>query len=67
MLKKLSKFIIKPNGYYLYYEYRIQGLTNKRYSYFASYSLYINYLTKVIGIDFRYAVFSLYFQRFPQY
>ena len=28
--KKLSKFILKRNGFCLYSEYKIQGLTNKR-------------------------------------
>ena len=37
--KKLSKFIIKRNGHCLYSEYKIQGLTNKRDSYCASYCL----------------------------
>ena len=35
--QKLSKFIIKRNGQYLYSEYKRQGLTNKRDSYCASY------------------------------
>ena len=39
--KKLSKFIIKRNGFCLCSEYKIQGLTNKRDSYCASYCLYI--------------------------
>ena len=58
--KKLSKFIIKRNGYCLYSEYHIQ----KNDSYCASYCLYIIYLTKVLGIDFKSAVLSLYYQRF---
>ena len=58
--KKLSKFIIKQNGYCLYTEYQIQ----KNDSYCASYCLYIIYLTKVIGIDFKFAVLNLYYQRF---
>ena len=62
--KKLSKFIIKRNGYCLYSEYKIQGLTSKRDSYCASYCLYIIYLTKVLGVDFKSAVLSLYNQRF---
>ena len=49
--KKLSKFIIKRNGYCFYPEYQIQ----KNDSFCASYCLYIVYLTKVIGRDFRYA------------
>ena len=57
---KLSKFIIKQNGYCLYSEYQIQ----KNDSYCASYCLYIIYLTKVLGIDFKSAVLNLYYQRF---
>ena len=41
--KKLSKFIIKRNGYCLFSEYQIQ----KNDSFCASYCLYIIYLTKV--------------------
>ena len=58
--KKLSKFIIKRNGYCLYSEYQIQ----KNDSFCASYCLYIIYLTKVLGIDFKPAVLNLYYQRF---
>ena len=60
--KKLSKYIIKRNGYCLYSEYKIQGLTNKQDSYCASFCLYIIYLTKVIGIDFKSVVLNLYYQ-----
>ena len=56
--KKLSKFIIKRNGYCLYSKYQIQ----KNDSYCASYCLYIIYLTKVLGIDFKSAVLNLYYQ-----
>ena len=56
--RKLSKFIIKRNGYCLYSEYQIQ----KNDSYCASYCLYIIYLTKVLGIDFKSAVLNLYYQ-----
>ena len=56
--KKLSKFIIKRNRYCLYSEYQIQ----KNDSYCASYCLYIIYLTKVLGIDFKSAVLNLYYQ-----
>ena len=38
---KLSKFISKQSGYCLYSEHKIQGLTNRRDFYFASYCLYI--------------------------
>ena len=58
--KKLSKFIIKRNGYCLYSEDQIQ----KNDSYCASYCLYIIYLTKVLDIDFKSAVLNLYYQRF---
>ena len=61
--KKLSKFIIKRNGYCLYSEYQIQ----KNDSFCASYCLYIIYLTKVLGIDFISAVLNLYYQRFSEY
>ena len=50
--KKLSKFIINRNGYCLYSENQIQ----KYDSFCASYCLYILYLTKVLGIDFKSAV-----------
>ena len=62
--KKLAKFIIKRNGYCLYSEYKIQGITNKRDSYCASYCLYIIYLTTIVGIDFESAILNLYYQRF---
>ena len=58
--KKLSNFIIKRNGYCLYSEYQIQ----KNDSLCASYCLYIIYLTKIVGIDFKFAVLDLYYQRF---
>ena len=58
--KKLSKFIIKRNGYCLYSEYQIQ----KNDSFCASYCLYIIYLTKILGNDFKSAVLNLYYQRF---
>ena len=56
--KKLSKFIIKRNGYCFYSEYEIQ----KNDSFCASYCLYVIYLTKVMGIDFKSAVFNSYYQ-----
>ena len=58
--KKLSKFIIKRNGYCLYSEYQIQK--NDRLC--SSYCLYIIYLIKVLGIDFKSGVLKLYYQRF---
>ena len=57
--RKLSKFIIKRNGYCLHSEYQIQ----KKDSFCASYCLYINYLTKMLGIDFKSAVLNLYCQK----
>ena len=57
--KKLSKFIIRGNGYCIYSEYQIQ----KNDIYCASYCLYIIYLTKVLDIDFKSAVLNLYYQR----
>ena len=58
--KKFSKFILKRNGHCLYSEYQIQ----KNDSFCASYCLYITYLVKVLGIDFKSAVLNLYYQRF---
>ena len=58
--KKLSKFIIKRNGFCLYSEYQIQ----KNDSFCASYCLYLIFLTKVLDIDFKCAVLNLYYQRF---
>ena len=62
--QKLSKFIIKRNGCCLYSEYKIQGLTNKRDLYCASYCLYLIFLTKVFGMDFKSALLNLFYQRF---
>ena len=53
--KKLSKFIIKRNGYCTYSEYQIQ----KKDSLCASYCLYIIYSTEIVGIDFKPAVLNL--------
>ena len=58
--KKLSKFIIKRYGHCLYSKYQIQ----KNDSYCASYCLYIIYLTKILGFDFKSSVLNLYYQRF---
>ena len=58
--KKLSKFIIKRNGFCLYSESQIQ----KNGSICASYCLYIIYSTKTVGIDFKSAVLNLYYQSF---
>ena len=62
--QKLSKFIIIRKGYCLYSDYKIQGLTSKRDSYCASYCLYILYLKKVSGTDFKSAVLNLFHPRF---
>ena len=62
--QKLSNFNKKRNGYCLYSEYKIQGLTNKRDSYCAIYCLYILYITKVVVIAFKSAFPYLYNQRF---
>ena len=56
--KKLSKIVIKRNVYCLYSEYQIQK--NDRFC--ARYWLYIIYLAKVLGIDFKSAVLNLYYQ-----
>ena len=56
--KKISKFIIKRSAYCLHSEYQIQ----KNYSFCARYCLYIIYLTRVLGIDFKSAVLNLYYQ-----
>ena len=58
--KKLAKLIIKRNGCCLYSEYQIQ----KNDSFCASFCLYILYLTKVIGIEFKSAVLNSFYQRF---
>ena len=49
---KQCKHNTKRNGNCLYCEYKVQGLTSKRESYCAGFSLYINYLRKILGIDF---------------
>ena len=59
---KLSKFIKKRNGRCSNSDCKIQGLKTKKDSYCASYCLYIIYLTKLWGIDFKSAVFNLYYQ-----
>ena len=58
--KKLAKFIINRNGNCLYSENQIP----KNDSFCASYCLYIIYLTKSVGIDFKCAVLKLYYQNF---
>ena len=56
--KKLSKFIINRNGFCSYSECQIQ----KNDSFCASFCLYILYLTKVLGVDFKSSVLKLYYQ-----
>ena len=58
-LKKLFLFIIKRNGFCLYSEDQIQKVD----SFCASYCLYINYLTKIVGIDFKSTVLNLFYQK----
>ena len=60
--QKLSKFIIKRHRWCLCSEYKIQGLTNERDTYCASYCLYILHLTNFVGIDFKSSVLNLYYQ-----
>ena len=62
--QKLFKPIIKRNGHWLFSEYKIHGLTSTKDSHCAGYCLYIDYLTKLIGIDFKSVVSNLYYQRF---
>ena len=61
--QKLSKFIIKRNGHCLNSEYKREGLTSKTDKYCSSFCLYILYLTKAIGIEFKTAVLNLNYQR----
>ena len=60
--QKLSKFLIRRSGYCFHSEYKIQGLTNKRDSYCASFCLFKIYQTKVIGIGFKSDVLYFYYQ-----
>ena len=48
---KVTKCNIKRNGFCLFSEYKIQGLTSKRNSFCAIYCLYKLCLTKILGID----------------
>ena len=57
--KKLSRLIIKQKGFCLYSEHQIQ----KNDGFCASYCLYIIFLTKFVGKDFKSAVSNLYYQR----
>ena len=56
--RKISRLIIKRNGYCFYSEYK----NRKNGSFCASYRLYKIYLTKNIGIDFESAVLKLYYR-----
>ena len=58
--KKLLNYLKNKHKKCIYSEYRIQ----KNDSFCASYCLYIIYLTKVLGIDFKSAVLNLYYRRF---
>ena len=60
--KKLSTFIIKRYGPCLYSEYKRQGVTTKRDIYYAKYCLYVIYLTKFTGLDFKNNVLNTYYQ-----
>ena len=59
--QKLSKIIMKRNGHCLRSKYKIQGFIKKN-SYWASFFLYVLFLTKVLGIDFKSAILNLYYQ-----
>ena len=48
--------------YFLNSNYK--SVTTKRDSNCASYCLYVICLTKILGIDFKYAVLSIYYRRF---
>ena len=61
---KLSKFNKKRNGRCSSAEYKLQGLKSRRDSYCAALSLYIIYLTKVLGLKFKSAALNLVNQRF---
>ena len=56
--KKLLNYLKNKHKKCIYSEYQIQ----KNDSFCASYCLYIIYLTKVLGIDFKSAVLNLYYQ-----
>ena len=58
--KKLLNYIKNKHKKCIYSEYQIQ----KNDSVCASYCLYILYLTKMLGIDFKSAVLNLFYQRF---
>ena len=58
--------MIKQNEHCLFSENKIQCLKNKRDCYCASFCLHKIYLTKVIGIDLKTVVLSLYYQMIEQ-
>ena len=58
--KQLLNYLKNKHKKCIYSEYQIQ----ENDSFCASYCLYIIYLTKVLGIDFKSAVLNLYYQRF---
>ena len=55
---------MKRNGNCLFSENKIQGLTDKKCSYCAVYCFFINYLRKVLEVDFQSAAVKLYYDRF---
>ena len=61
--KKFPKYLKIKHQNCIHPEYQIQ----KEDIYCASYCLYIHYLTKVLGIDFKTSVLNLYYQRFSYY
>ena len=58
--KKLLNYLKIKHKKCIYSEYQVQ----KNDSFCASYCLYILYLTKNVGVDFKSAVLNLYYQRF---
>ena len=58
--EKLLNYLKKKHKKRIYSEYQIQ----KNDSFCASCFLYVIYLTKVLGIDFKSAVLNLYYQKF---
>ena len=65
--KTLSKFIIKRNEHCLYSEYKIQGLTNNRDSYCASYCLFILFLNKSLRNLFQICCFESIIKKILEY
>ena len=57
-LQELSRFIRKRKRYCLISVYKIQGLTSKRDCHCAVFCLYITYLAKVLGKNFKTAVLN---------